>query len=139
MARWRCILPICLAAALLAACSVVEPAPQPGAPGDPRIANLRFDPDSVVAGPSTIMSFYFEVPTADIKEAVLLERGIAQFQLYQTLHPISIDLTQYSGVIAGTAEVPVRWSELGVRMLEVHVVTHGGRTSNHIRATLTVR
>ena len=52
---------------------------QPAGPGDPHIANLRFDPDRVVAGQTAIMSFYFEVPTADIKEAVLLERGIAQF------------------------------------------------------------
>jgi hypothetical protein len=139
MRRWSRILPICVAAAVLAACSLFSPAPPPAGPGDPHIAKLRFDPDRVVAGQTAIMSFYFEVPTADIKEAVLLERGIAQFQLYQALGRVSIDLTQYSGQVAGTAEVPVRWGELGVRLLELHVVTHGGRSSNRIRATLTVR
>jgi hypothetical protein len=108
-------------------------------PGSPRIANLRFEPDVVVAGQPTIMSFYFEVPTADLKEGMLIERGISQFQFYQTLNPISVDLRQYSGQVAGTAEVAVRWSELGVRLMELYVITEGGRNSNRLRDTLTVR
>jgi hypothetical protein len=139
MGRWILVLLVVLAACALPACALFtgeEPAP---VPGSPRIAHLRFEPDVVVAGQHTIMSFYFEVPTADLKEGMLIERGIAQFQLYQTLNPISVDLRQYSGQVAGTAEVAVRWSELGVRFLELYVITEGGRTSNRIYDRLTVR
>jgi hypothetical protein len=139
MRRWIRVLSAVLAAGALAACALFtseEPAP---VSGSPRIANLRFEPEVVVAGQPTVMSFYFEVPTADIKEGMLIERGISQFQFYQTLNPISVDLRQYAGQVAGTAEVSVRWSELGVRLIELYVITEGGRNSNRLRDTLTVR
>jgi hypothetical protein len=124
---------------LVAGCALLQPAQAPPEQGDPRIANLRFEPDGVVAGQPAVMSFYFEVPTADLQEAFLIERGISQFQFYRAFNPVSIDLRQYAGQVAGTAEVPVRWTSLGVRVLELYVVTQTGRSSNHLRGTLTVR
>lgn len=138
MRRWIHVLPVLLAAWMLAGCAV-GPEQRPVEQGGPRIANLRFEPERVLAGQPAVMSFYFEVPTADIHEGFLIERGISQFQFYQALNPISIDLRQYTGQVAGTAEVPVRWTDLGIRVLELYVVTQGGRSSNRLRATLTVR
>ncbi|HSD51594.1 MAG TPA: hypothetical protein VLG48_09310, partial [Candidatus Methylomirabilis sp.] len=85
------------------------------------------------------MSFYFEVGSADLHTGVVVERGISEFQFFQVLQPISIDLERYEGQVAGTVEVPLKWSAEGVRFLEVYVVTRKGNTSNRIRANLTVR
>lgn len=128
------------ALALLTACgSSVLRSPSPPGPGVPRIANLRFEPDVIRAGETTQMSFYFEVGSADIQEAFIIERGISQFQFFQSLQAIPIDLRGYSGQVAGTVEVPLRWSGEGVRFLELYVVTRKGNTSNRLRAPLTVR
>ena len=108
-------------------------------PGVPRIANLRFEPETVAVGEQTRMSFYFEVGSADVETGYVLDQGIAQFQLFTALQPIIIDLKQYSGMVAGTAEVPIRWSNEGVRWIEFYLVTLKGNESNRLRATLTVR
>jgi len=108
-------------------------------PGVPRIANLRFEPETVLAGEQTRMSFYFEVGSADVETGYVLDQGIAQFQLFTALQPIIIDLKQYSGMVAGTAEVPMRWSNEGVRWVEFYLVTLKGNESNRLRARLTVR
>ncbi|MFB3818180.1 MAG: hypothetical protein ACE147_10990 [Candidatus Methylomirabilales bacterium] len=138
MIRWRRILPVLLAAWLVAGCALAPPATEPSA-GGPRIANLRFEPDTIRAGGTTRMSFYFEVGGADLEEGFLIERGISQFQFYQALQPIPVDLRAFAGQVAGTAEVPLRWSSLGVRYLELYVVTKQGLVSNRLRAPLTVR
>ncbi len=129
-----------LSVGLFTACglSVFRPETPPG-PGVPRIANLRFEPDVVRSGETTQMSFYFEVGTADIREAFLIERGISQFQFYQTLQSITVDLREYDGQVAATVELPLRWSEVGIRWIEVYVVTATGKASNRITARLTVR
>ena len=133
-------LALILVLGLVAACGIfgAHP-PTPPGPGVPRIANLRFDPDVITAGESTQMSFYFEVGSADLQEGFLIERGISQFQFYQTLQPISLDLREYAGQVAGNAEVRLRWSAEGIRLLELYVVTSQGNASNRIRGTLTVR
>jgi len=138
MIRRTQALSLLLVAWLLAGCALAPPAGQPAA-GGPRIANLRFDPETVQAGATTRMSFYFEVGGADLEEGFLIERGISQFQFYQAFQPIPVDLRSYSGQVAGTAEVPLRWNSLGVRILELYVVTKQGQASNRLRATLTVR
>jgi hypothetical protein len=124
----------------LTACgpSVLRSETPPG-PGVPRIANLRFEPDVIRAGETTQMSFYFEVGSADLEEGFIIERGISQFQFYQVLQAIPIDLRKYDGQVAGTVEIPLRWSTEGVRFLELYVVTKKGNTSNHLQAGLTVR
>jgi hypothetical protein len=129
-----------LSVGLLTACafSVTRPETPPG-PGVPRIANLRFEPDVVSPGETTQMSFYFEVGSADIREAFLVERGINQFQFYQSLQTTSVDLRAHEGQVAGTVEVPLRWAGVGIRWIEVYVVTGMGNTSNRIWARLTVR
>jgi len=125
---------------LLSACSAAFTHPEsPPGPGAPRIANLRFEPDVIRAGETTQMSFYFEVGSADLHEGFVIERGISEFQFFQILQPISIDLERYEGQVAGTVEVPLKWSAEGIRFLEVFVVTRKGNTSNRIRANLTVR
>lgn len=126
--------------ALLAACGLFAAHPEtPPGPGVPRIANLRFDPDVVKAGESTRMSFYFEVGSADLTEGFLIERGISQFQFYQALQTMPLDLHEYDGQVAGTVELPLRWNAEGIRLLELYVVTKKGNASNRIRGTLTVR
>ena len=134
------VLTLALALSLLTSCgpSVLR-SPTPPGPGVPRIANLRFEPDVIKAGETTQMSFYFEVGSADLKEGFLVERGISQFQFYQTLQATPLDLAKYDGQVAGTVEIPLRWSQEGVRFLEVYVVTKKGNASNRIRANLTVR
>jgi hypothetical protein len=127
-----------LALVLPGCASVWRPETPPG-PGVPRIANLRFEPEAIKIGETTQMSFYFEVGSADIEEAFLVERGISQFQFYQTLQATPIDLRKYEGQVAGTVEVPLRWSSEGVRLLELYVVNKKGNTSNRLRAPLTVR
>ena len=125
---------------LLSACgTTLLPPESPPGPGVPRIANLRFEPEVIRAGETTQMSFYFEVGSADLKEGFLVERGISQFQFYQTLQATPLDLAKYDGQVAGTVEIPLRWSQEGVRFLEVYVVTKQGNASNRIRANLTVR
>jgi hypothetical protein len=93
----------------------------------------------VLAGEQTRMSFYFEVGSADVETGYVLDQGIAQFQLFTALQPIIINLKQYSGMVAGTAEVPMRWSNEGVRWVEFYLITHKGNESNRLRARLTVR
>ncbi len=129
-----------LSLGLVTACgpSVLRP-PTPPGPGVPRIANLRFQPDVIKVGEATQMSFYFEVGSADIEEGFVIERGISQFQFYQSLQTIPIDLRKFDGQVAGTVEIPLRWSSEGVRLLEVYVVNRKGNASNHLRATVTVR
>jgi len=129
-----------LVVGLLSACGTMFLPPEsPPGPGVPRITNLRFEPDVIRAGETTQMSFYFEVGSADLQEAFLVERGISQFQFYQAFQATPLDLSQYDGQVAGTVEIPLRWSQEGVRFLEVYVVTKKGNTSNRIRANLTVR
>jgi len=125
---------------LLTACSFfgVPPETPPG-PGVPRIANLRFEPDVIKVGETTQMSFYFEVGSADLQHGFIVERGISQFQFYQALQTIPVDLGEYDGQVAGTVEVPLRWSVEGVRLLELYIVTRRGNASNHLTGTLTVR
>lgn len=108
-------------------------------PSVPRIANLRFDPDVIGVGETTQISFYFEVGSADLQDGFLIERVISQFQLYHSLQSVPVDLRCYSGQVAGTVELPLRWSSQGVRLLELYVVTKRGNSSNRIRGTLTVR
>ena len=129
---WALILP--------AACgpAVMRPATPPG-PGVPRIANLRFEPDMIRVGETTRMSFYFEVGSADIQEAFLIDRGIREFQFYQDLQATAIDLRRYDGLVAGTAEIPLRLASEGIRWMEIYVVTRQGHTSNRVTARLTVR
>jgi len=125
---------------LLSACSAAFTQPEtPPGPGVPRIANLRLEPEVIRAGETTQMSFYFEVGSADLHEGIVIERGISEFQFFQILQPISIDLQRYEGQATGTVEVPLKWSAEGIRFLEVYVVTRKGNTSNRIRANLTVR
>jgi hypothetical protein len=125
---------------LLSACSAAFTRPEtPPGPGVPRIANLRFEPEVIRAGETTQMSFYFEVGSADLHEGIVIERGISEFQFFQMLQPISIDLQRYEGQATGMVEVPLKWSAEGIRFLEVYVVSRQGNTSNRIRAYLTVR
>ncbi len=120
-------------------CSVFGTHPEtPAGPGVPRIANLQFTPDRVRVGENTLMSFYFEVGSADLREGFVIERGIAQFQFYQALQTVPIDLKGYDGQVAGLVELPLHWSAEGIRQLEVYVVTKQGNASNRIRATITV-
>jgi hypothetical protein len=138
--RFRVGIAVCgiLAFGLAGCASLWRPETPPG-PGVPRIANLRFDPDAIQVGETTQMTFYFEVGSADIQEGFLIERGISQFQFYHTLQATPIDLRKYDGQVAGTAEIPLRWSSEGVRILELYVVSKKGNTSNRLRAPLTVR
>ncbi len=124
---------------LAVGCAGVGPASSPAGPGVPRIANLRFEPETISVGEIARMSFYFEVGSADVQEGFLLDQGIAQFQFFTALQSIPIDLSKYSGQVAGVAEVPVRLSGEGIRWLEFYVVTRQGHVSNRLRARLTVR
>ena len=124
---------------LCSGCATFGGSGTPPGPGVPRIANLRFEPETVAVGEQTRMSFYFEVGSADVDTGYVLDQGIAQFQLFTALQPIIIDLKQYSGTVAGTAEVPMRWSNEGVRWVEFYLVTLKGNESNRLRAMLTVR
>jgi len=124
---------------LVAGCAAVGPTASPPGTGVPRIANLRFEPETISAGETTQMSFYFEVGSADIEEGYLVDQGIAQFQFFTALQPIVIDLTKYSGQVAGVVEVPLRLSTEGLRWLEFYVVNRKGNVSNYLRARLTVR
>jgi hypothetical protein len=72
-------------------------------------------------------------------EGFLLDQGIAQFQLFTALQPITIDLKKYTGQVAGIAEVSVRLFGEGMRWLEFYVVSKNGNVSNRLRARLTVR
>lgn len=128
-----------LVALILAGCAIFgQPQTAPG-PGVPHIANLRFDPDVVRIGETTQLSFYFEVGSADIEEGFLIERGISQFQFYQSLNTIPVDLRKYTGVVADTVAIPLKWSNEGIRLYELYVVTQKGNASNRLRATVTVR
>jgi hypothetical protein len=111
---------------------------KPPTAGGPRIANLQFNPARVRAGGSTTMSFYLEVATADVQEGFVLERGIEQFQLYTSLRETRLDLRQYFGQIAALVEVPLTWSQPGLRILEVYVVTKTGAESNRLVGRITV-
>ncbi len=133
---WVCML---LPIVLLAGCSTFGAASSPPGPAVPRIANLRFEPDTIDAGGTTQMSFYFEVGSADLDEGFLLDQGVAEFQFYTALQPITIDLSKYSGQVAGVAEVSIRWPKEGLRWVELHVVNKKGNVSNRLRARLTVR
>jgi hypothetical protein len=126
-------------AVVLSGCATFGPSETPPGPGVPRIANLRFEPDTIPVGGTTRMSFYFEVGSADLEEGYLLEQGFAQFQFFTALERITIDLRKYSGQVAGVAEVPVRWATEGMRWVEFQVVNKQGNTSNRLRARLTVR
>lgn len=124
---------------LLTGCAAFGPTPSEPGPGVPRIANLRFEPDTIAAGEPTQLSFYFEVGSADLEEGFLIDQGIAQFQFFTALQPIALDLRRYSGQVAGVAEVPLRLSTEGLRWLELYVVNRKGNVSNRLRAPLTVR
>lgn len=128
-----------MVALILVGCAVFGPPQTATGPGVPHIANLRFDPDVVRIGETARMSFYFEVGSADIEEGFLIERGISQFQFYQSLNATPIDLRKYIGVVADTVEIPFKWSNEGVRLFELYVVTQKGNASNRLRATVTVR
>lgn len=124
---------------LLTGCAAWGPASSPPGLDVPRIANFRFEPDTIDAGETTTMHFYFEVGSADLEEGHLLDQGIAQFRFFTALQPFTFDLRQYSGQVAGFAEVPVRLSTEGLRWLEFYVVNRKGNVSNRLRAPLTVR
>jgi hypothetical protein len=130
---------LCLLALLTGGCAWMGGSGTPPGPGVPRIANLRFEPEAVRVGEPTKMMFNFEVGSADMESGVVLDQGIAQFQFYTALQTITVDLKQYSGLVAGIAEVPMRWPSEGVRWVEFYVVTLRGNESNRLRATLTVR
>ena len=136
----RAIVLIVSVLGLLTACTFfgVQSETPPG-PGVPHIANLRFDPDVIKIGETTQMSFYFEVGSADIQQGYIIERGFSQFQFYQSLNATPIDLRKYTGVVADTVEIPLKWSNEGVRLFELYVVTQKGNASNRLRATVTVR
>jgi hypothetical protein len=128
----------CILVLLLAGCaSLWRPASAPG-PGVPWIANLHIDPDSVKAGETAQMTFYFEVGSADIQEAFLVDSGIQQFRFFQDLQPMTIDLKLYSGQVAAWVQLPVRWTTEGVRLVDFYVVTKSGKVSNHLNARVTV-
>ena len=120
-------------------CAAFGPASSSPGVDVPRIANFRFEPDTIAAGETTSMHFYFEVGSADLEEGYLLDQGIAQFQFSTALQSIAFDLRQYAGQVAGVAEVPVRLSTEGLRWLELYVVNRKGNVSNRLRAPLTVR
>jgi hypothetical protein len=126
-------------ALFLGGCAMFGSSGTPAGPGVPRIANLRFEPETVTAGQSARMSFYFEVGSADLDAGYVLDQGISQFQFFTALQPITLDLRQYAGLVAGTAEVELRWSTIGYRWIEFYVVTLKGNESNRLRAPLTVR
>jgi hypothetical protein len=126
-------------AVVLSGCATFGSSETPPGPGVPRIANLRFEPERIPVGGTTRMSFYFEVGSADLDEGYLLDQGFADFQFFTALQRITIDLSRFSGQVAGVAEVPVRWSTEGVRWIELQVANKQGNTSNRIRARLTVR
>jgi hypothetical protein len=128
-----------IVALILGGCATIDESVGAAGPGVPRIMNLRFDPDMVRSGESAQMSFYFEVGSADVDECVVVERGLSQFQFYTALQPMTIPLRQYVGLAAGTVEIPLRWTDTGIRSIEVYVVTTQGKQSNRLRATLTVR
>ena len=130
---------ICLLTLLVAGCAAFGPSETPAGPGVPRIAHLRFEPDTVAVGETTQMSFYFETGSADLEEGYLLDQGIAQFQFFTALQRIIIDLSKYAGQVAGVAEVSVRIPTEGVRWLELQVISRQGNLSNRLRARLTVR
>ena len=111
---------------------------KPPTPCGPRIANLQFNPERVRASGSTLMSFYLEVATADVQEGFVLERGIEQFQLYTSLRETRLDLHQYFGQVAALVEVSMTWSQPGLRLLEVYVVTKSGTESNRLVGRITV-
>jgi len=125
--------------AVLSAGCAFGPASSPPGPDVPRIANFRFEPDTIDAGETTSMHFYFEVGSADLEEGHLLDQGIAQFQFVTALQSIAFDLRKYSGQVAGVAEIPVRLSSEGLRWLELYVVNRKGNVSNRLRAPLTIR
>jgi hypothetical protein len=141
MMRRRVLLAGCLGGLvlLLTACAGTLAPTESSGPGVPRILNLRFEPDTVAVGQVATMSFYFEVGSADLDEGFLLERGIADFQLFTSLQSTPIDLRRYRGQVAATVEVPIRWSTEGVRFVEVYVVSQKGHPSNRLNATVTVR
>jgi hypothetical protein len=124
---------------LATGCAAFGPESSPPGPSVPRIANLRFEPDTVSAGETTQMSFYFEVGSADLDEGYLVDQGIAQFQFFTATQAITLDLSRYAGQVAGVAEVPLRLSTEGLRWLELYVVNQKGNVSNRLRARLTVR
>ena len=124
---------------LLTGCGTFGPAPSPPGLDVPRIANLRFEPDEIAPGAVATMHFYFEVGSADLAEGFLIDQGIAQFQFFTALQPITFDLRSYAGHVAGFAELPVLLSTEGVRWLEFYVVSRKGNVSNRLRARLTVR
>lgn len=135
--RWSCALWVLLL--FTAGCAAWGPASSPPGTDVPRIANFRFEPERIAVGQTATMHFYFEVGTADLEEAFLLDQGIAEFQFFTALRPRTFDLRQYSGQVAGVAEVPVRITTEGLRWLELYVVNGKGNVSNRLRAPLTVR
>jgi hypothetical protein len=139
MSAWRLWGGVLGIAVLLSAGCAFGPASSPPGLDVPRIANFRFEPDTIDAGGTTSMHFYFEVGSADLEEGYLLDQGIAQFQFFTALQSITFDLRKYSGQVAGVAEVPVRLSTEGLRWLELYVVNRKGNVSNRLRAPLTVR
>ncbi len=131
----------CLTLLTGAAAGCTAIGPHSSAPGTdvPRIASLRFEPDTIEAGGTTKMSFYFEVGSADLDQAFVVDRGIAQFQLFTALQRIPVSLKQYNGIAAGTADLDLRWTTKGLRWLEVYVVSIKGNVSNRLYGRLTVR
>ncbi len=134
--RMFCVL---LCAGVLASCSTFGP--PSSAPGTdvPKIAALRFDPETIEAGGTTKMSFYFEVGSADLDQAYVVDRGISQFQFFTALRAMQISLKPYNGIVAGTADLDLKWTNAGYRYLEVYVVTVKGNVSNRLYGGFTVR
>jgi hypothetical protein len=130
---------LCLLLLLVAGCASLGSVETPPGPGVPRIANLRFEPDTITRGETTVMSFYYEIGSADLEEGYLLDQGIAQFQFFTALQRIVIDLRKFEGQVAGVAELSIRIPTEGVRWMELQVVNRQGNLSNRLRARLTVR
>jgi hypothetical protein len=130
---------VVLVCCLAGGCAAIGPQSSPPGTDVPKIASLRFEPDTIEAGGTTKMTFYFEVGSADVDQAFVVDRGIAQFQLFTTLQAVPISLKQYQGLAVGTADLDLRWSTQGLRWLEVYVVSVKGNVSNRLYGRLTVR
>jgi hypothetical protein len=128
-----------LLSCFLGGCAAIGPQSSPPGTDVPRISSLRFEPDTIEAGGTTKMTFFFEVGSADLDQAFVVDRGISQFQLFTALRAVPISLKPYDGIAAGMAELDLRWPTQGLRWLEVYVVSVKGNVSNRLYGYLMVR
>ena len=134
--RTICVL---LVACSVASCGTFGPPSSAPATDVPKIAALRFDPETIEAGGTIRISFYFEVGSADLDQAFIVDRGISQFQFFTALRAIPVSLKQYAGIVAGNADLDLRWTTAGYRYVEVYVVSVKGHVSNRLFGSFTVR